>query len=109
MRLAAGSLFEHLPVATDDECFEELARGRGFRIERIVSHGQASEVDSWCDQEWDEWVMVVRGRAGLEIESRDEPLDLGPGDWVMLPAHLRHRVAWTTPDEPTIWLAVHEV
>ncbi len=21
--------------------------------------------------------------------------------------HRRHRVEWTTPDEPTVWLAVH--
>jgi cupin 2 domain-containing protein len=29
-----------------------------------------------------------------------------PGDFVNIPAHTKHRVEWTTPDEPTIWLAV---
>ena len=32
---------------------------------------------------------------------------MGPGDWVWLPARCRHRVAWTDPDAPTVWLAVH--
>ena len=26
---------------------------------------------------------------------------------VNIPAHRRHRVEWTDPHEPTIWLAVH--
>ena len=30
-----------------------------------------------------------------------------PGDFVNIPAHKKHRVEWTTPDEPTVWLAVH--
>ena len=31
---------------------------------------------------------------------------LKPGDFVNIPAHRRHRVEWTTPNEPTIWLAI---
>lgn len=27
------------------------------------------------------------------------------GDFVNIAAHKKHRVEWTTPDEPTIWLA----
>jgi cupin 2 domain-containing protein len=29
-----------------------------------------------------------------------------PGDFIDIPPHRKHRVDWTTPDEPTIWLAV---
>jgi cupin 2 domain-containing protein len=29
-----------------------------------------------------------------------------PGDFVKIPAHQKHRVDWTTPDELTVWLAV---
>lgn len=32
--------------------------------------------------------------------------DLMPGDFIDISAHRRHRVEWTTPEEPTIWLAV---
>ena len=34
-------------------------------------------------------------------------VEMAPGDDLDIPAHKKHRVAWTTPDEPTIWLAVH--
>lgn len=76
------------------------------RIERIVSHGQASPPGYWYDQHEDEWVLLLEGRAQLTIEGRDEPLVLTPGDSVLLPAHCRHRVDWTLEDRTTIWLAV---
>ena len=56
------------------------------------------------DQAWDEWVLLVQGRAGLTLEG-DAPALLSAGDWLLIPAHRRHRVEWT--DAPTVWLAVH--
>ena len=102
-----GNLLCDLPDAAGGEVVEELLRGDGVRIERIVSAGQASPPGSWYDQDAGEWVMVLRGRAGLELEGEDEVLEMGPGDWIDLPAHRRHRVAWTAENEPTVWLAVH--
>jgi cupin 2 domain-containing protein len=29
------------------------------------------------------------------------------GDYVFIPARKRHRVEWTEPQQPTVWLAVH--
>ena len=49
--------------------------------------------------------MVLRGAARLQFE--DEIVEMKPGDFVNIPAHRRHRVEWTTSDEPTVWLAVH--
>lgn len=49
--------------------------------------------------------MVLKGAARLRFE--DEITGLKAGDFVNIPAHKKHRVEWTTPDEPTIWLAVH--
>ena len=108
MTFLSGNLFDDLPDPSPDERTEDLARATGFRVERIVSHGQASPVDSWYDQDRAEWVAVVAGRAWLEIEGQQNPIELAPGDWVHLPAHCRHRVAWTDPDQATVWLAVHE-
>ncbi len=51
--------------------------------------------------------MLLSGAARLRFADEDEPRHLGPGDWVDIPAHCRHRVEWTDPDQPTVWLAVH--
>lgn len=101
------NLFAGLSPEGADERFEELLCRGPVRVERIVSHGQASPPGFWYDQPWHEWVVVLRGRAGLELEGEPEVVELGPGDFVDLPAHRRHRVAWTSSEGPTIWLAVH--
>ena len=48
--------------------------------------------------------MVLQGAARLQFE--DRVVELLTGDYVNIPAHTRHRVEWTSPDEPTVWLAV---
>lgn len=106
-RNSSGNVLESLPNASQEETFECLLEREGVEIERIVSHGQASPPGFWYNQERHEWVMVVQGKAGLEVEGREGILELQPGDWVDIPAHKRHRVAWTSEDEPTVWLAVH--
>jgi cupin 2 domain-containing protein len=103
----SDNILGELPDATSGEIFETIVERGGVRIERIVSHGQATPEGEWYDQEWDEWVLVLCGRAGLLIEGEAEPRLLGPGDYVDLPVQCRHRVAWTAPDGPTVWLAVH--
>jgi cupin 2 domain-containing protein len=102
----AANLLENVPKGLPEEVFGVLAQGPGTRIERIVSHGHASPPGFWYDQETHEWVMVLQGRAVLEFED-GERIEMRPGDWVDIPAHRRHRVTWTTPDEPTVWVAVH--
>jgi len=87
---------------------EDLVRHEGVRIERIVSTGQASPPEEWYDQNENEWVLLLSGAARLEInDDGDRTLVvLKPGDHYLLPARLKHRVDWTSPDEPTVWLAV---
>ncbi|MGE4369004.1 MAG: cupin domain-containing protein [Burkholderiaceae bacterium] len=99
------NLFQAIAPDSATEQFEDLLNVPGLRVERIVSAGQASPPGFWYQQEWDEWVVVLRGRAQLRLE--DKVLSLGPGDHCWLPAGCRHRVDATTPDEPTVWLAVH--
>jgi len=82
-----------------------LLKSENVRIERIVSHGHSSPEGFWYDQDQHEWVMVLTGQAKLRIEG--DLLEMQPGDFVNIPAHVKHRVEWTTPDEPTVWLAVH--
>jgi cupin 2 domain-containing protein len=102
-----GSLFSSLPADREVEHVATLAQLGDVQVERIVSFGQCSPPGFWYDQEHSEWVVVLHGSAKLTIEGRAQSVSLGPGDYVDLPAHTRHRVDWTTPDEPTIWLAIH--
>lgn len=102
-----GNLFDNLPADRTAEHFDILATLGDGKVERIVTFGQCSAEGFWYDQDQDEWVLLLRGRARLEIEGIREPVVLNPGDYINLPAHTRHRVAWTTPDEPTIWLTIH--
>lgn len=100
------NLFAILPTSLTEELTEMLAEGSDVRVERIVSTGHASPEGFWYDQEMDEWIVVLRGEALVQFEGEAEPLRLKPGDYVNIPAHRRHRVEWTSPDEPTVWLAV---
>ncbi|MEM9593910.1 MAG: cupin [Acidobacteriota bacterium] len=101
-----GQLFANLPSALEDERFDDLLRRGSTRIERILSHGQSSPPDFWYDQGEGEWVLLVRGAARLELRDPDEVMELRPGDWIDISPHRRHRVAWTDPDQITLWLAV---
>jgi cupin 2 domain-containing protein len=101
-----SNLFANLPVETKDEVFTELLSRPGARIERIVSNGQSTPVDTPFNQDHDEWVLLLRGSASLWVEGDGEH-DLHPGDHILIPARRTHRVTRTAKDEPTVWLAVH--
>ena len=101
-----GNLFVDAPSNLPDELVTTLLERPGLRIERIVSHGHASPPGFWYDQDQYEWVMVVQGAGRLRFEDREQSIDMIRGDFVEIPAGKRHRVEWTTPEEPTIWLAV---
>ncbi|MGK9170101.1 cupin domain-containing protein [Inquilinus limosus] len=103
----SGNLFDALPRDAAEEQFTVLLQAAGFVLERIVSTGQASPPGFWYDQARAEWVVLLKGSAGLEFEGEPTPRILSPGDWVHIPAHVRHRVAWTDPDQSTVWLALH--
>ena len=105
--IKGGNLFADIGPAAADETFATLAERPGAAIERIVSMGQASPEGFWYDQDWTEWVVVLAGEAALRIEGEAAPRTLRPGDWLELPAGVRHRVEWTAADRPTVWLAVH--
>jgi len=102
-----GNLFAQLPRTGTDEELTALLATPNVRIERIVSTGQASPPGFWWDQEWAEWVVLLTGSAGLHFEGETELRELKPGDYLHIPPHARHRVEWTHPSEPTVWLAIH--
>ena len=101
-----SNILSFVPVAGSDEAITTLLKAAGVRVERIVSHGHASPTGFWYDQKEAEWVLVLRGTARLAIEGEAHERVLGPGNSLFLPAHCRHRVAWTQPGEPTVWLTI---
>jgi cupin 2 domain-containing protein len=107
MKPSHGNLYADLFATHDAEQFTDLLATPGLRLERIVSLGQATPPGEWLDQDRAEWVILLRGGARLLFEGESSARDLKPGDYVTIPAHGRHRVEWTTPDEPTVWLALH--
>lgn len=104
---AAGNLFANIPAQLAQEEITTLLASSALRIERIVSRGQASPPGFWYGQPQDEWVIVIAGNAVLAFEDDGTTTRMGPGDYLHIPAHRRHRVAWTDPEQATVWLAVH--
>ena len=107
MQPSAGNLYANIATSLRDERFDELFAAPGLRIERIVSTGQATPPGQWLDQAQAEWVVLLRGAARLRFEGEASARELQPGDYINIPAHCRHRVEATSPDEPTMWLALH--
>lgn len=99
------NIFAAIPSNLKDEVFEAIVTYQNVRIERIVSNGQVSPAVGWYDQDEHEWVLVVKGRAVLEFDNGDV-CRLSAGDYLNIPAHSKHKVSWTDPDDLTIWLAI---
>lgn len=96
-----------LPEQTPaEEIFETLVPDKGVLIEKIVSYGQATKPGEWLIQDRDEWVALLKGQAILSWKD-GRRRELGPGDWLFIPAHEAHRVEWTSSGPPCIWIAVH--
>lgn len=100
-----NNLFASLPDSLLEEEFTPLLSTKSIRVERILSNGQITPENEWYDQEENEWVCLIQGKAKLFIENKGE-VTLNTGDHILLPAHEKHRVTWTAPDQITIWLAI---
>ena len=102
------NIFENIKVNRDKEQFNDIINTKDMRIERIVSNGQTSEQDFWYDQNENEFVVVLKGRAILQMKQNNEIKEyvLNEGDYLNINANIKHRVKYTSLDEPTVWLAV---
>ena len=100
-----NNLYTAIPNTIDKEQFEELLRGEQVRIERILSKGQTSPAEGWYDQQEHEWVLVLEGGAVIGFADGRE-VKLQKGDYLHIPAHVKHKVLWTDPDHITLWLCV---
>jgi len=94
------NILSNIPTTLPEELTTVLQEGNGVRIERIVSTGHRSPDGFWYDQSEHEWVMVLQGAARLQFGHH--VVELVMGDSINIPAHQKHRVEWTSPDEPTV-------
>ncbi|MBW6488668.1 cupin domain-containing protein [Sulfurimonas sp.] len=101
-----SNIFELIPSTLKDELFEKIVSKDGVKIERIVSFGHTTPQDEWYDQRSNEWVILLQGEAIISFLNGNE-VRLKAGDYINIPAHKKHRVSWTKPEEESVWLAVY--
>ena len=101
------NIFSKVPYFMQDEISETLLKSEHFKLEGIISSGQATPPGEWFDQNTNEWVILLSGSAGLRFDDEEEVCIMYSGDYVNIPAHKRHRVEWTDPEQKTVWLALH--
>jgi len=101
------NIFSAIPSDIPEEVFETIVTSGAVRIERIISHGQATPEGSWYDEDLGEWVILLKGSADILFDGETNPITLLPGDHILIPPHRRHRVTRTDDGEPTIWVAVY--
>jgi len=98
------NLLENIVIDKNKEQFFELLKHDNIRVEKIVSNGQTTPSNGWYDQDENEFVLLLEGDAIIEFE--DKEVKLLKGDYIIIEKHIRHRVKYTSNNEPTIWLAV---
>ncbi len=101
------NIFENIHDHIPEELFQKILQTENLKVERIVSKGHSSEEDHWYDQEENEWVILLKGSAGLLFEGDKKVVVLRKGDFINIPARTKHRVEWTDPEMVTVWLAIH--
>lgn len=100
------NIFAEIPGTLPEEVFEKITEGKDFFVERIISDGHISPPNFWYDQETNEFVMLMSGSAKILYDDGSS-FSLSPGDYLIIPAHQKHRVEETDKTRKTIWLAIH--
>ena len=98
------NIFEQIIVDKKEEIFFFFFKNETIKIEKIVSNGQTSPENFWYEQEKSEFILLLEGFAILEFENRE--VELKKGDCLNIEAMEKHRVKFTSLNEPTIWFAV---
>jgi len=96
-----GNLYAVSEAPAQGERFETLLQHRNLVVERILSSRDITPIEYVQDQ--DEWVLLVRGSAVLEVAGEMKTLEAG--DYLFLPARVPHTVKQVS--DGALWLAVH--
>ena len=93
--------FFQTKIPKKGEIFETFFEHKNIKIERIVSSNKIP--DKVYEQKQDEWVLLLKGRAKLDLNG--EILEMNEGDAIFIPSGQKHKVLEAQPG--TLWLAVH--
>ncbi len=99
------NIFSQIPNELKDELFEDIVSTDSLKIERIVSQGHTSPKKGWYESKQNEWVIVLQGKAILELEKKS--IELKVGDYFNILANTKHKVSYTSMSEKTVWLAIY--
>lgn len=99
------NIFSIIPENIPREIIETIISSKHLRVERIISKGHSSPQNFWYDQNENEWVLLLEGKAMIKFED-DSIVTLHKGDYILISAHQKHRVEWTDPEHQTIWLTI---
>ncbi len=83
------------------EDFTTLLEHKNVKIVRIVSSDNLEKKE--YNQKEDEFVILLRGSATLEIEGKN--VTLNKGDTLFIPAKTKHKVLAT--QKGTLWIAIY--
>jgi len=86
-----------------EEVIEVIYENGDVRAERICSFGAISPDGFYYDQKDDEFVMLIKGEAELEVLK--ETIRLKEGDFLYIKAHQKHKVIYTSEDAE--WLCLY--
>lgn len=100
------NIFSDIPGDIPHERFQDILTTAHFKIERIISKGHFSPKGFWYDQDQSEWIILLKGSAGLMFEGKKDIVELKAGDYILIPSHQKHRVEYTDPHTETVWIAI---
>ncbi len=89
---------------TKKEIFKEILKTDNVLVEKIISSGQYTPKGKWINQSFDEWVVLLQGVAVIAFEK--QIVTLRAGDYIFIPAEMKHRIEETSKKPPCVWLAI---
>lgn len=100
-----SNIFNSNSEKINEEVLENLIKTDSFLLERIISEGHTTPEGYFYDQKQNEFVLLLKGFAKIAFE--DCEVELKEGDYLIIPAHKKHRVTYTSEKEKTFWLTLY--
>jgi len=106
--MEVSNFYNYSYIEKNRELFETIVEKNNvhIKIKKIISVSYSDDNNKWYDQDEDEWVMVLRGKAGIKF-SDGEIINMQEGDYIFIPQHKKHQIIYTSNNPPCFWLAIY--